>query len=98
VVPTKGKKATEVWHFGADTGHNGSAGHCSCSVKRFSNQQIYCALYLLEKANPSRKDPSSVVFLPFVGTTYYTVRRILSKHNIKTIGFPPRKIPGFHKG
>jgi hypothetical protein len=33
-----------------------------------------------------------VAFLPFVGTTFNRISRVLSKHNIKTVVLPPRKL------
>jgi hypothetical protein len=35
-----------------------------------------------------------VAFLPYVGTTFNRISRLLSRH-IKSVGLPPKKIPGF---
>jgi hypothetical protein len=42
----------------------------------------------------SRIDPGEA-FLPYVGTTFNRISRLLSRHNIKSVGLPPKKIPGF---
>jgi hypothetical protein len=39
-----------------------------------------------------REDPASEAFLPSVGTSFNCISRMLSKHNIKTVGLLPRKL------
>jgi hypothetical protein len=41
--------------------------------------------------------PVSVTFLPYVSTTFNCIIRMLSRHNIKSVGLPPRNIPSFHR-
>jgi hypothetical protein len=36
-----------------------------------------------------------VAFLPLVHTTFNHISRVLPKHNIKTVGLPPRKLSSF---
>jgi hypothetical protein len=36
-----------------------------------------------------------VALLPFVNTTFNRISRMLSRHNIKSVGLPPRKIANF---
>jgi hypothetical protein len=38
---------------------------------------------------------SSVALLPFVNTTFNRISRMLSRHNIKSVGLPPKKIASF---
>jgi hypothetical protein len=40
-------------------------------------------------AKPPTEDPFSVAFLSFVGTTYNRINRMLSEHDIKTVGILP---------
>jgi hypothetical protein len=57
----------------------------------YSEQQILQALNPPKRAPPQhREDPASVAFLPSVGTTFNC--RVLSKHNISSVGLPPRKL------
>jgi predicted GIY-YIG superfamily endonuclease len=46
-------------------------------------------------ASPPREDHILVAFLPFVDITFNSISRVLSKHNIKTVGLPPRKLCSF---
>jgi hypothetical protein len=39
--------------------------------------------------------PTSVALLPYVSTTFNRISRVLSRHNIKSVGLPPRKIANF---
>jgi hypothetical protein len=39
--------------------------------------------------------PDSVVFLSYVGTTFSRMSRLLSRHNLKSVGLLPKNIPGF---
>jgi hypothetical protein len=60
-----------------------------------SEQQILQALNAPMRAPPQRnKDPVLVTFMLFVGTTFNHISRVLSKHNIKIVGLPPRKLSG----
>jgi hypothetical protein len=62
----------------------------------YSEWQILHALSPPKRAPPQRReDPASVAFLPFVGTVFNRISRVLSKHNIKTVGLPPRKLSSF---
>lgn len=50
----------------------------------YSNQSIYHALNPPQKVKPLREVSTSVTVLPFVGTTFNCISRMLSKYNIKT--------------
>jgi hypothetical protein len=63
---------------------------------RYSIWQILQALNPLKRApSQNKEDPASVGFLQFVGTTFNGISRVLSKHNIKMLGPPPRKHSSF---
>jgi hypothetical protein len=58
-----------------------------------SKQQILQALNPPKRIlPPCRKDPTAVVFMPFVSTTFSHISKVLSKHFIKMVGFPPGKL------
>jgi hypothetical protein len=40
-------------------------------------------------------NPDSVSFLPHIGTIFSRISRVLSRHNIKSVCLPPKKISGF---
>jgi hypothetical protein len=44
----------------------------------------------LRVAQPD-KEPGEVAFLPYVGSIFNCISRVLSQHNIKSVGLPPRK-------
>jgi hypothetical protein len=48
----------------------------------------------LRVAQPNRK-PDSVAFLPYVRPIFSRISRVLSWHNIKSVGLPPRKMSSF---
>lgn len=58
----------------------------------YSNQQIRHVFKQPHTVKPPEQNPSSVTVLPFYGTTCNGMSMMLSKHNIKTVGIPPRKI------
>jgi hypothetical protein len=62
----------------------------------YSERQILWALNPPKRAPLQRReDPTSVAFLPSVGTTFNVISRVLSKQNIKTVGLLPRKLSSF---
>jgi hypothetical protein len=61
----------------------------------YGEKQILHALNPPTRDPPPREDHTSVAFLPFVDTTLNRISRVLSKHNIKTVGLPPRKLSRF---
>ncbi|PNF19831.1 hypothetical protein B7P43_G12503 [Cryptotermes secundus] len=45
---------------------------------------------------PSQHDRrDTVAFLPSVGTIFHRISRVLSRHNMKSVGLPPKKISNF---
>jgi hypothetical protein len=40
-------------------------------------------------------NPDSVTFLPYVGTIFNRISRVMSQHNIKSVGLPPKKACSF---
>jgi hypothetical protein len=61
----------------------------------YSDRQIRRALNPLERVTPSSEKPASVGFLSYVSTTFKRISRLLSKHNIKSVGLLPKQIPSF---
>jgi len=56
----------------------------------YNNKLILCNLNPPEAEEIPREDPISMAFLPFVGPTLNHIRRVLSKHNIKTTCLLPK--------
>jgi hypothetical protein len=50
-----------------------------------------------QSPQPSSKhdNPESVAFLPYVGTIFNWISTVLSQHNIKSVGLPPKKVSSF---
>jgi hypothetical protein len=65
--------------------------------QQFQFLQILCALNPPTRASPPPhiENNTSVVFLPLVSMTFNRITRVLSKHNIKTVGILSRKSPVF---
>jgi hypothetical protein len=62
----------------------------------YNHRQILHALNPPTRSPPPREeDHTLVAFLPFVDTTFNHTSRVLSKHNIKTVGLPPWKLSSF---
>jgi hypothetical protein len=61
----------------------------------YSDRQIRRALNPPAKVASTPKKPASVSFVLYVGTTFNRITRLLSRHNIKSVGLPPKKIHGF---
>jgi hypothetical protein len=61
-------------------------------VNGYSDRQIHRAL----KSRPLLPQPEnkthSVAFLPFVGTVFNRISRVLARHNIKSVGLPHMKL------
>jgi hypothetical protein len=59
----------------------------------YNDRQIHRAL----KRRPHLPQPDnelhSVAFLPFVGTVFNRISRVLARHNIKSVGLPHMKLP-----
>jgi hypothetical protein len=54
---------------------------------------IFFRLSILMRAPiQQNENPASLVFLPFVGATFYCISRIRSKHKNKIVGRPLRKL------
>jgi hypothetical protein len=61
----------------------------------YGERQILHAVNPPTRAPPPCEDHTSVVFLPFIDITFNRISRVLSKHNIKTVGLPPQKLSSF---
>jgi hypothetical protein len=54
----------------------------------YKDRQIHRALNLGQLDN----EPNSIAFLPFVGTVFNHISRVLAQHNIKSVGLPHMKL------
>jgi hypothetical protein len=61
----------------------------------YGDRQIRRALDPPKRVTTTPEKPASVALLPFVNTTFNRISHMLSRHNIKFVGLPPRKIANF---
>jgi hypothetical protein len=61
----------------------------------YSDWQIRRALDLPKRVATIPEKPTSVALLPFVNMTFSHISHMLSRHIIKSVGLPPRKIANF---
>jgi hypothetical protein len=54
----------------------------------YTDLQIRRALNLPSKVVQPDEKPYSVAFLPYVGSIFSRISRVLSRHNIKSVGLP----------
>jgi hypothetical protein len=59
----------------------------------YNDRQIHRALNRCPRLDQLDKKLNSVTFLPFVGTTFNHISRVLTQH-IKSVGLPHMKLPG----
>ncbi|PNF40915.1 hypothetical protein B7P43_G14990 [Cryptotermes secundus] len=57
----------------------------------YNDRQIHRALNRHPNYNQHDDRRDTVAFLPFVGTIFSRIIRVLSRHNIKAVGLPPSK-------
>jgi hypothetical protein len=76
--------------------------HCELEFLRttfrqngYSDRLIQRALNPLVRVASTLDKPASVAFLPYISTTFNRISRLLSRHNIKSVGLPPKKMPSF---
>jgi hypothetical protein len=60
----------------------------------YSDQQNRRVLNPLPRVAQPNEKPDSVAFLPYVGSIFNCISRVLSLH-IKSVSLPPRKISSF---
>jgi hypothetical protein len=58
----------------------------------YNDQQIHKALNHHPHLNQSDNKPNSVAFLPFVGTIFNRISRVLPRHKIKSVGLSHMKL------
>jgi hypothetical protein len=58
----------------------------------YNDRQIHRALNRRPHLPQSDYEPHSVVFLPFVGTVFNRISRVLARHNIRSVGLPHMKL------
>jgi hypothetical protein len=61
----------------------------------YGDGQIQRTLDPSKKVATTPEKPTSVALLPFVNMTFNRISRMLSRHNITSVGLPPRKIASF---
>jgi hypothetical protein len=61
----------------------------------YNNWQIHRVLNHHPNISQPNDKPDSVAFLPYVGTIFILISRVLSWHNIKSVGLPPKKESSF---
>jgi hypothetical protein len=72
-----------------------SATRKSSQENNQSDRQFHHALYPPCREDTPKEELTSVAFLPFVGPTFNCISRMLTRHNIKTVGVLPRKVTSF---
>jgi hypothetical protein len=60
-----------------------------------TNRQIYRVLDCLPNISQPEDNPDSIAFLPYVGTIFNRIGTVLSRHNIKSVGLPLKKLSSF---
>jgi hypothetical protein len=58
----------------------------------YNDRQIHRALNRCLHLPQPDNEPHSVAFLPFVGTVFNHISRMLARHNIKSVGLPHLKL------
>jgi hypothetical protein len=61
----------------------------------YNDRQIHRVFNCRQKISQPEDNQDSVAFLPYVGTIFNRISRMLSRHNIKSVGLPPKKVSGF---
>jgi hypothetical protein len=61
----------------------------------YNDRQIYRGINRRQNDNQPDDNPESAAFLPYVRTIFNRISRLLSRHNIKSVRPPPKKISGF---
>jgi hypothetical protein len=61
----------------------------------YTERQIRRGLIPPPGVGQTNGKPDSVAFLPYVGSIFNHISRMLARHNIKSVGLPPRKISSF---
>ncbi|PNF22911.1 hypothetical protein B7P43_G13899, partial [Cryptotermes secundus] len=61
----------------------------------YNNRQIHRVLNRRPNISRPEDKPGSVAFLPYVGSIFNSISRVLSRHNIEAVGLPPNKLSRF---
>jgi hypothetical protein len=61
----------------------------------YNDRQIHRVLNRRPNISHPEDNPDSVAFLPYVGSIFNRISRVLSRRNIKSLGLPPKKLSGF---
>jgi hypothetical protein len=57
--------------------------------------QIHRVLNHCPNISQPDNNPDSVAFIPHVGPIFNRISRVLSQHNIKSVGLPPKRVSSF---
>jgi hypothetical protein len=68
---------------------------CSALSKGLNYAVALAVLPVEDMVGQSDEKSDSVAFLPYVGSIFNRINRVLARHNIKSVGLPPRKISSF---
>jgi hypothetical protein len=60
-----------------------------------SNWRYIRALNPLDRVAPCQEKPALFAFLPYMSTAFNCISRLLSRHNIKSMDLPLKKVPRF---
>jgi hypothetical protein len=63
----------------------------------YSDRQFHRALNRRPLLPQPDNKPHSVAFLPFVGTVFNRISRVLARHNINSVGLPHMKLSSFFR-
>jgi hypothetical protein len=58
----------------------------------YNNRQIHRDLNRRPNFSRPEDKPDSIAFLPYIRTLFNRISRVLSRHNIKSVGLPPNKL------
>jgi hypothetical protein len=61
----------------------------------YSDRQIRGALNRPDRVAPPPEITASVALQPYISTTFNIIGRLVSRHNVKSVGLPPEQIPSF---
>jgi hypothetical protein len=61
----------------------------------YNDRQIHRVLNRRPHISQPKDKPDLVAVLPYTGTIFNIISRVLSRHNINPVGLPPKKVSGF---
>jgi hypothetical protein len=61
----------------------------------YNDRQIHRVLNRRPNCSQPDYNPNSVTFLPYVGTLFNRISRVLTRHNVKSVGLPCKTMSCF---